>query len=155
MSEPDLGKAALHALRGLGVQLSIDDFGTGYSSLAYLRELPVDELKIDRAFIARAELTGEDLALVRTIVELAQILGLRTVAEGIENAAQLIALRRLGCAYGQGYHLCRPTDPGDLPARLAGGWSRIPSDGQSPIRVLDLRATACEILLGYFSPNWC
>jgi len=120
MSEPDLGKAALHVLRGLGVQLSIDDFGTGYSSLAYLRELPVDELKIDRAFIARAELTGEDLALVRTIVELAQILGLRVVAEGIENAAQLSALRRLGCGYGQGYHLCRPADPGDVPAKLAG-----------------------------------
>ncbi|MET0416905.1 MAG: EAL domain-containing protein, partial [Actinoplanes sp.] len=102
MSEPDLGKAALHSLRDLGVQLSIDDFGTGYSSLAYLRELPVDELKIDRAFIARAELTGEDLALVRTIVELAQILGLRVVAEGIENVAQLTALRRLGCGYGQG-----------------------------------------------------
>ncbi|GIF01807.1 putative bifunctional diguanylate cyclase/phosphodiesterase [Paractinoplanes rishiriensis] len=118
MSEPDLGKAALHALRGLGVQLSIDDFGTGYSSLAYLRELPVDELKIDRAFIARAELTGEDLALVRTIVELAQILGLRVVAEGIENAAQLDALRRLGCGYGQGYHLCRPADPEDVPTRL-------------------------------------
>jgi diguanylate cyclase (GGDEF)-like protein len=119
MSEPDLGKAALHVLRGLGVQLSIDDFGTGYSSLAYLRELPVDELKIDRAFIARAELTGEDLALVRTIVELAQILGLRVVAEGIENAAQLDALRRLGCGYGQGYHLCRPTDPEDVPLKLA------------------------------------
>ncbi|XVV12455.1 putative bifunctional diguanylate cyclase/phosphodiesterase [Actinoplanes sp. CA-131856] len=118
MSEPDLGKAALHQLRGLGVQLSIDDFGTGYSSLAYLRELPVDELKIDRAFIARAELTGEDLALVRTIVELAQILGLRVVAEGIENVAQLAALRRLGCGYGQGYHLCRPTDPAEVPAKL-------------------------------------
>ncbi|SNY04160.1 putative bifunctional diguanylate cyclase/phosphodiesterase [Paractinoplanes atraurantiacus] len=118
MSEPDLGKAALHQLRGLGVQLSIDDFGTGYSSLAYLRELPVDELKIDRAFIARAELTGEDLALVRTIVELAQILGLRVVAEGIENAAQLAALRRLGCGYGQGYHLCRPTDAAEVPAKL-------------------------------------
>jgi diguanylate cyclase (GGDEF)-like protein len=119
MSEPDLGKAALHVLRGLGVQLSIDDFGTGYSSLAYLRELPVDELKIDRAFIARAELTGEDLALVRTIVELAQILGLRTVAEGIENATQLASLRKLGCGYGQGYHLCRPTDPEALPGKLA------------------------------------
>jgi diguanylate cyclase (GGDEF)-like protein len=118
MSEPDLGKAALHVLRGLGVQLSIDDFGTGYSSLAYLRELPVDELKIDRAFIARAELTGEDLALVRTIVELAQILGLRTVAEGIENATQLRSLRKLGCGYGQGYHLCRPTDPEALPGKL-------------------------------------
>jgi EAL domain-containing protein (putative c-di-GMP-specific phosphodiesterase class I) len=100
------------------VQLSIDDFGTGYSSLAYLRELPVDELKIDRAFIARAELTGEDLALVRTIVELAQILGLRTVAEGIENATQLRSLRKLGCGYGQGYHLCRPTDPEALPGKL-------------------------------------
>jgi diguanylate cyclase (GGDEF)-like protein len=120
MSEPDLGKASLHMLRGLGVQLSIDDFGTGYSSLAYLRELPVDELKIDRAFIARAELTAEDLALVRTIVELAQILGLRVVAEGIENVAQMTALRHLGCGYGQGYHLCRPTDPPDVPARLAG-----------------------------------
>jgi len=119
MSEPDLGKAVLHTLRGLGVQLSIDDFGTGYSSLAYLRELPVDELKIDRAFIARAELTREDLALVRTIVELAQILGLRTVAEGIENVAQLDSLRRLGCAYGQGYHLCRPSDPADVPDKLA------------------------------------
>jgi diguanylate cyclase (GGDEF)-like protein len=118
MSEPDLGKAALSTLRSLGVQLSIDDFGTGYSSLAYLRELPVDELKIDRAFIARAELTGEDLALVRTIVELAQILGLRTVAEGIENAAQWEALRRLGCGYGQGFHLCRPTDADELPSRL-------------------------------------
>jgi diguanylate cyclase (GGDEF)-like protein len=118
MSEPDLGKSALHALRRLGVQLSIDDFGTGYSSLAYLRELPVDELKIDRAFIARAELTGEDLALVRTIVELSQILGLRTVAEGIENATQLESLRKLGCGYGQGYHLCRPSDPSDIPAKL-------------------------------------
>jgi diguanylate cyclase (GGDEF)-like protein len=119
MSEPDLGKAALHALRDLGVQLSIDDFGTGYSSLAYLRELPVDELKIDRAFIARAELTGEDLALVRTIVELAQILGLRVVAEGIENAAQLASLQCLACGYGQGYHLCRPTDPAQVPDRLS------------------------------------
>jgi diguanylate cyclase (GGDEF)-like protein len=119
MSEPDLGKAALRVLRGLGVELSIDDFGTGYSSLAHLRELPVDELKIDRAFIARAELTGEDVALVRTIVELAQILGLRVVAEGIQNAAQLAALRRLGCGHGQGYHLCRPTDPELIPERLS------------------------------------
>jgi predicted signal transduction protein with EAL and GGDEF domain len=82
MSEPDLGKAALHALPRPGIQLSIDDFGTAYSLLAYLRELPVDELKIDRAFIARAELTGEDSALARTIVERAQILGLRVVRRG-------------------------------------------------------------------------
>jgi diguanylate cyclase (GGDEF)-like protein len=118
MTDPDRGLAALSDLRALGVQLSIDDFGTGYSSLAYLRELPVDELKIDRAFIARAELTGEDLALVRTIVELGSILGLRVVAEGIENAAQLAALQRLGCALGQGYHLCRPANAEELPPIL-------------------------------------
>ena len=119
MSDPDNAVRALGSLRELGVQLSIDDFGTGYSSLAYLRELPVDELKIDRAFIARAELTDEDLALVRTIVELGHILGLRVVAEGIENAAQLDALRRLGCSLGQGYHLCRPRDAAELPEILA------------------------------------
>ena len=119
MSDPERGVASLASLRKLGVQLSIDDFGTGYSSLAYLRELPVDELKIDRAFITRAELTGEDLALVRTIIELGHILGLRIVAEGIENGAQLAALRRLGCALGQGFHLCRPTDAADIPAVLA------------------------------------
>ncbi len=82
-------------------------------------------MKIDRAFIARAELAGEDLALVRTIVELAQILGLRVVAEGIENAAQLTALRRLGCGYGQGFHLCRPADPEQVPQRLT----------QAPVRL--------------------
>ena len=125
MSDPVAAVAALSSLRDLGVQLSIDDFGTGYSSLSYLRELPVDELKIDRAFIARAELTGEDLALVRTIVELGQILGLRVVAEGIENAAQLEALRRLGCAYGQGYHLSRPADPADLTDLIR---SSVPAD---------------------------
>jgi EAL domain-containing protein (putative c-di-GMP-specific phosphodiesterase class I) len=118
MSDPIRAVAALTSLRQLGVQLSIDDFGTGYSSLAYLRELPVHELKIDRAFIARAELTAEDLALVRTIVQLGQILGLRVVAEGIENAAQLAALRTLGCALGQGFHLCRPADATDLPSFL-------------------------------------
>ncbi|AGL21438.1 bifunctional diguanylate cyclase/phosphodiesterase [Actinoplanes sp. N902-109] len=118
MDDPDAAAASLASLRELGVHLSIDDFGTGYSSLAYLRQLPVDELKVDRAFIARAELTGEDLALVRTIVELGHILGLRVVAEGIENAAQLEALRRLGCTYGQGYHLYRPMSPADLPKAL-------------------------------------
>ncbi|MEV6924748.1 EAL domain-containing protein [Dactylosporangium sp. NPDC051485] len=118
MSDPRVAVAALTDLRALGVQLAIDDFGTGYSSLAYLRELPVDELKVDRAFIARAELTGRDLALVSTIMELGHILGLRVVAEGIENQAQLDAVRRLGCALGQGFHLHRPMDPAQLPALL-------------------------------------
>jgi EAL domain-containing protein (putative c-di-GMP-specific phosphodiesterase class I) len=118
MKDPVTAVTALERLRDLGVRLSIDDFGTGYSSLAYLRELPVDELKIDRAFITRAELTGQDLALLNTIIELGHILGLRVVAEGIENEAQLNALRRLGCRFGQGFHLWRPADPADLPAIL-------------------------------------
>jgi diguanylate cyclase (GGDEF)-like protein len=118
MSDPAAAVAALGDLRALGVQLSIDDFGTGYSSLAYLRELPVDELKVDRAFIARTELTGRDLALVSTIMELGHILGLRVVAEGIENQAQLDAVRSLGCTLGQGYRLFRPLDPAELPALL-------------------------------------
>ncbi|WP_432831581.1 putative bifunctional diguanylate cyclase/phosphodiesterase [Dactylosporangium sp. CA-092794] len=118
MSDPATAVAALNSLREQGVQLSIDDFGTGYSSLAYLRELPVDELKIDRAFIARAELTGRDLALVSTVMELGHILGLRVVAEGIESQAQLDTVRRLGCTLGQGYHLYRPLDPAGLPSLL-------------------------------------
>jgi diguanylate cyclase (GGDEF)-like protein len=119
MSDPDTAMTCLAKLKDQGVQLAIDDFGTGYSSLSYLRELPVDELKIDRTFIARAALTGEDLAFVRTIVDLGHILGLRVVAEGIEDEAQLDALRGLGCALGQGYLLCRPADAARMPEILA------------------------------------
>jgi EAL domain-containing protein (putative c-di-GMP-specific phosphodiesterase class I) len=121
MSEKDKAVVALGRLRALGVRLSIDHFGTGYSSLAQLRELPVHELKIDRAFIARAELTAADLAMIRTIVQLGQILGLRVIAEDIENAAQLAALRALGCAYGQGFHLGHPVDAAELPDLLKQG----------------------------------
>jgi EAL domain-containing protein (putative c-di-GMP-specific phosphodiesterase class I) len=119
MSEPDLGKAALHALPRPGIQLSIDDFGTAYSLLAYLRELPVDELKIDRAFIARAELTGEDSALARTIVERAQILGLRVVRRGDRERFTAGRVTGLGCGYGRGFHLCRPLDPSSVPDWLS------------------------------------
>nr|BFE67249.1 hypothetical protein GCM10020092_005500 [Actinoplanes digitatis] len=111
MNDSEAAMASLASLREMGVQLSIDDFGTGYSSLAYLRELPVNELKIDRAFVDRVESTAEDLALVRTIVDLGHILGLRVVAEGIESPEQLAALRRLGCSYGQGHHLCSAGGP--------------------------------------------
>ncbi|WP_433051962.1 putative bifunctional diguanylate cyclase/phosphodiesterase [Dactylosporangium sp. CS-033363] len=118
MSDPKPAVLALNRLRARGVQLSVDDFGTGYSSLAYLRDLPVDELKVDRAFIARTQLTGRDMALVSTIMELGHILGLRVVAEGIENQAQLDAVQRLGCRLGQGFHLHRPLDPAAIPPLL-------------------------------------
>ncbi|GAA3450238.1 putative bifunctional diguanylate cyclase/phosphodiesterase [Dactylosporangium matsuzakiense] len=118
MSDPQPAVLALNRLRARGLQLSIDDFGTGYSSLAYLRDLPVDELKVDRAFIARTQLTGRDMALLSSILELGHILGLRVVAEGIENAAQLEAVQKLGCSLGQGFHLHRPLDPAAIPPLL-------------------------------------
>jgi EAL domain-containing protein (putative c-di-GMP-specific phosphodiesterase class I) len=120
MSEPDLGRAALHALRTLGVQLSIDDFGTGYSSLAYLRELPVDELKIDRAFLAQTEAGGADAssAVIGAIVGLAHTLDLDVVAEGVETPEQHDLLRAMGCPAGQGYLYSRPLSAEGLAAWL-------------------------------------
>ena len=95
-------------LRNLGVQLSMDDFGTGYSSLSYLHYLPVDTLKIDRAFVRNLESDRHQLELVKTIVKLAEVFELDLVAEGIETEAQLEKLQELQCKYGQGYLFSRP-----------------------------------------------
>ncbi len=100
--------AHLSQLKTLGVQVAIDDFGTGYSSLAYLRQFPVDALKIDRSFIASMASSPESAALIHTMVELGRALGLETVAEGIEDRGQLESLRREQCAHGQGYLFSRP-----------------------------------------------
>jgi EAL domain-containing protein (putative c-di-GMP-specific phosphodiesterase class I) len=93
----------LTELRELGVQLSIDDFGTGYSSLSYLQRFPIDTLKIDRSFVTQMMENEENLAIVRTIVALAQNLGMDVVAEGVETEDQLRLLRKLECENGQGY----------------------------------------------------
>jgi EAL domain-containing protein (putative c-di-GMP-specific phosphodiesterase class I) len=99
-------------LKTIGVSLSIDDFGTGYSSLSSLRRMPVDELKIDRSFVdSLVDTTGEGAAFVTTIIRLAQNLGLRTVAEGIEHRDQEKLLTELGCDIGQGFLLARPLQP--------------------------------------------
>jgi EAL domain-containing protein (putative c-di-GMP-specific phosphodiesterase class I) len=100
----------LAQLRGLGLRIAIDDFGTGYSSLGYLRDLPVDEIKIDRSFIAGRAAQG-DFGLIGTIIQLGRELSLATVAEGIESPEQLAQLRELGCDVGQGYLLGRPAPP--------------------------------------------
>ena len=97
-----------NALRTLGVKISVDDFGTGFSSLASLADLPVDVLKLDRSFIAAMGDGDSREAIVAGVVSLADRLGLSIVAEGIETAEQLAALRRLGCGFGQGFHLGRP-----------------------------------------------
>jgi EAL domain-containing protein (putative c-di-GMP-specific phosphodiesterase class I) len=95
--------AALEELRRLGVRLAIDDFGTGYSSLAYLHQLPVDELKIDRSFINRIAPGNRDAHLVQAIMAMAHALGLEVVAEGVETAEQLEFLAGMGCQQAQGY----------------------------------------------------
>ena len=103
----------LRALKELGVRLAIDDFGTGYSSLSYLQKFPVDVLKIDRAFVEGVARGGSDAALARTIIALGDTLGLRTVAEGVEDVAQRNQLTLLGCQLGQGFLFSRPMAPSD------------------------------------------
>jgi diguanylate cyclase (GGDEF)-like protein len=98
----------LQRLHALGVRLSIDDFGTGYSSMSHLRRLPVDELKIDRSFVLGMTTTQQDAVLVRTAIDLGHNLGLTVVAEGVEGAEHVTALRALGCDIAQGYHYARP-----------------------------------------------
>ncbi len=117
MEDIHAGIAMLHQLRDLGVQIAIDDFGTGYSSLTYLRHFPVDVLKIDKSFVERITDDPKDSAIVSAITVLAQTLGMRVVAEGIETADQLAHLRALGCDRGQGF-LFSPPRPRDAVAGL-------------------------------------
>ncbi len=117
MTDPKRARRVLTDLAQMGVTISIDDFGTGYSSLAYLRDLPVHELKIDRAFVQDMANEGHDAVIVRSVVDLARNLGLQTVAEGVEDSATWRQLRDLGCDRAQGYYLARP-----MPADLFWGW---------------------------------
>ena len=109
----------LTQLRELGVQLSIDDFGTGYSSLSYLQRFPIDTLKIDRSFVTQMMENEENLAIVRTIVALAQNLGMDVVAEGVETEDQLRLLRKLECENGQGYLFSTPLGGNQLEQFIA------------------------------------
>jgi len=108
MDDPQRAEAMLNRLSEQGFKLSIDDFGTGYSSLAYLKRLPVDELKIDKSFVMGMETGEDDAMIVRSTIDLAHNLGLTVVAEGVENAAILERLRLLACDEAQGYHMARP-----------------------------------------------
>ncbi|MCU0234885.1 MAG: EAL domain-containing protein [Thermoanaerobaculales bacterium] len=108
MDHADLAIRNLMELRGLGVQLSIDDFGTGYSSLSYLQRFHYDSLKIDRSFVSKLGTAGDSRAIVETILNLANSLGIGVVAEGIETAEQVERLRRMQCPHGQGYWFSRP-----------------------------------------------
>jgi diguanylate cyclase (GGDEF)-like protein len=124
MSELEVIDEVLAGLRALGVRLAVDDFGTGYSSLTFLTRISVDELKVDRAFVARMFDSAQAAAIVRTTVELARELGLRVVAEGVETADQRSALAALGCSAAQGYHFFKP-----MPADKVGAVLRSLVDG--------------------------
>ncbi|MGL4174330.1 MAG: putative bifunctional diguanylate cyclase/phosphodiesterase [Actinomycetota bacterium] len=121
VSDPERGRAVLNQLRGIGVGISIDDYGTGYSSLSYLRDLPADELKLDRVFIDGLESDPRARAIVAHTVALAHTLDLRVVAEGVETAASAAILAELGCDMGQGFHLARPMSWEEFTVWLAAG----------------------------------
>jgi diguanylate cyclase (GGDEF)-like protein/PAS domain S-box-containing protein len=114
LRENDSTIAKMKALRRLGVRLAIDDFGTGYSSMAYLADLPLDTLKIDRSFVDRLGTTHDAEAIVRTIISLARTLNLSVTSEGIETPEQLFHLRSLGCERGQGFFFHRPLTTAEM-----------------------------------------
>jgi len=114
MDDPQRAEAMLNRLSEQGFKLSIDDFGTGYSSLAYLKRLPVDELKIDKSFVMGMETGEDDAMIVRSTIDLAHNLGLTVVAEGVESLAILDRLRALSCDEAQGYHISRPLGAEDF-----------------------------------------
>jgi diguanylate cyclase len=119
MRDAEAATSRLSGLKALGVRIAIDDFGTGYSSLAYLRQFPVDALKIDRSFISGIAATGASKALIHTLVQLGKTLGLETLGEGIEDRAQLRHLQREHCDSGQGFLFARPLEAGAVEELLA------------------------------------
>lgn len=108
MSDLEQGKRILRSLSDMGVSISIDDFGTGYSSLAYLKQLPIDQIKVDKSFIIDMQNNPSDTKIVRSIIDLGHNLGYQVVAEGVENQQTLSALLDLGCDAAQGYHISHP-----------------------------------------------
>jgi EAL domain-containing protein (putative c-di-GMP-specific phosphodiesterase class I)/GGDEF domain-containing protein len=121
MENPGAVRALLLQLRAIGVRVSVDDFGTGHSSLAYLRQFPLHSLKVDRSFVRGIEGNRDMASIVSAVTTMAQQLGLRVVAEGIEKEEQLGLLRALGCEFGQGYLFSRPLDPDAAAALLSEG----------------------------------
>jgi diguanylate cyclase len=130
MDDPVRAQHTLESLHAMGVELSIDDFGTGYSSLAYLKRLPVQELKIDKSFVMKMEKDVDDAKIVRSTIDLGHNLGLKVVAEGIESLAVWELLAHMGCDQGQGYYMSKPIPEEDLLRWLA-RWTPPQASGSS------------------------
>ncbi|MEA2669253.1 MAG: hypothetical protein QOJ33_2187, partial [Chloroflexota bacterium] len=128
MANRDLAQTILNRLRDSGIQISIDDFGTGYSSLSYLRDLPTDELKLDRSFIIPMADDERAAALVASTIALTHSLNLRMVAEGVETEVTYAELARLGCDQAQGFFICKP-----LPAKELDHWLSTRHDAVKPL----------------------
>jgi EAL domain-containing protein (putative c-di-GMP-specific phosphodiesterase class I) len=133
MTDPERATAMLERLAAMGLRLSIDDYGTGHSSLAYLRRLPVHELKIDRSFITHLADDGDDLQVVRSTIDLAHHLGLRVVAEGIEDPRSLALLQLHGCDLAPGFHLGRPVPASLLLDQLRARGTALPSNARESV----------------------
>jgi EAL domain-containing protein (putative c-di-GMP-specific phosphodiesterase class I) len=123
--DPVRADGVIATLRDLGVALAVDDYGTGHASLSYLKRLDIDELKVDKSFVSDMGSDRNDFIIVRSTIALARDLGLRVVAEGIEDAETMTVLRELGCDVGQGFHLGRPATVDVATARLEA--ERLPS----------------------------
>jgi EAL domain-containing protein (putative c-di-GMP-specific phosphodiesterase class I) len=116
MEDPARARETLAQLHELGLKLSMDDYGTGYSSLAYIKDLSLDELKIDRAFVSGMNDDAQSAAIVHSTIELGHRLGMIVVAEGVETGHELSTLKTFGCDYAQGYHVCRPMPAAEVMA---------------------------------------
>ncbi len=139
VEHPAATSAALTQLRAMGVRVALDDFGTGFSSLSLLRDLPVDIVKIDRSFIAGTVRSGRDAAIVEATVQLAGALGATTIAEGVEEEAEMRAVIASGCEMVQGYFLSRPVEPDAVTLLLMGGMpaqrTAATAEGRRPVPV--------------------
>ena len=125
MTDPETSHDVLNQIREIGAKVSIDDFGTGYSSMAYLKRIPADELKIDRAFVMGMLSDDGDYSIVKHSIAIASSFGLEVVAEGIESKQELDALRELGCNYAQGYYICKPV-PASQFVQICRDWDGLP-----------------------------
>ncbi len=134
----DTAQEVLGGLRALGISISMDDFGTGYSSLSYLNSIPIDVLKIDRSFVGRMTEGDQPLQIVRTIIELARVLGMDVVAEGIETGEQYLLLRQMGCRFGQGFLFAKP-----MPADQVSTLLRLPGRVLPKCEAWQTKAVAC------------